>query len=123
MNTNNIKNWWINNHLQIKQDLERSIRRLDHWFDRLVANTVRLMIIGVIINLVTSFYPDFKNRFPAIYGWFDGWLQFGEFVSRAALSGIYSFFTGNWTEFWTEYNEAFQELLHQFTNWIGNIHF
>ena len=121
---NRIRTWWNNNHEQVEQNVEQGGRRLDRGFNRLARNITRLMIIGVILNVVARyFYPDFPERFPAIYGWFDGWLQLGEFAVKAALSGIYSLFTGRWSEFWAEYNEAFQELLQQFTNWLGTLHF
>ena len=121
---NRIKTWWSNNHEPVEQNVEQSVRRLGRGFNRLARNITRLMIIGVILNIVASyFYPEFPERFTIIYGWFDGWLQFGEFAVKAALGGIYSLFTGQWSEFWAEYNEAFQELLQQFTNWLSNIHF
>lgn len=123
-----IRAWWSNNHEQIEQNVEQSVeqgvRRLDSAFDRLIRNIARLMIIGVILNVVASyFYPEFPERFPVIYGWFDGWLQFGEFAFKATLGGMYKLLTGHWSDFWTEYNEAIQELLSQFANWISNIHF
>jgi predicted PurR-regulated permease PerM len=121
---NRIKVWWSNNHERVEQNVEHGARRLGRGFDRIVRNITRLMIIGVILNVVASyFYPDFPEKFPAIYGWFDGWLQFGEFAVNAALNGIYSLFIGQWSEFWTEYNEAFKELVQQFTNWLSTLHF
>lgn len=117
---NNARNWWNNNQQNIAED----IQILGSGFDRISRNITRLVIIGVIINVISSnFYPEFPERFPAIYGWFDGWLQLGEFALKAALNGIYSLFTGHWSQFWTEYNDAFRELLQQFTNWLSNICF
>lgn len=121
---NRIRTWWSNNHEQVEENVEQGVRRLIRGFDRVARNITRLMIIGVILNVVASyFYPDFPERFPVIYGWYAGWLQFGEFAVKAGLNGIYSFFTGHRSEFWNEYNEAFQELLQQFTNWLNTIHF
>lgn len=113
---NNIKTWWSNN----KNDVWRLRRRLN----RFARNIAILMIIGIILNLVDSCsYHDFSARFPAIYGWFDGWLQLGEFVIKALIKGIYSLFTGHWSMFQTECNEAFQELLSQFAKWLNTLQF
>jgi hypothetical protein len=121
---NNVRNWWNNNHQQVQQDARQAFRRLDRWFGRLGRNIFRLMVIGVILNVIASYlYPEFPKRFPIIYGYFDGWLQFGEFAIKAALGGLYAFFTGNFSKFWAEYNAAFHELLHQFTQWMAMIHF
>ena len=117
---NHLRNWWSTNHTEVEQGIDNFWRG----FDRISRNITRLMIIGVILNVIVAyFYPEFPERFPAIYGWFDGWLQLGEFAIKAALNGIYSLFTGHWNEFWTEYNEAFRELWQQFVNWLGTIHF
>ena len=115
MNTfTRIRTWWNNNHEQIEQNLEENIRRLDREINRLIRNTTRLMIIGIILNIIANyFYPDFPERFPVIYGWFDGWLQLGEFAIKTALSGVYSLLTCNWPEFCLEYNVAFKELWQQ----------
>lgn len=112
-----IRTWWNNNHNNIVPTLVRGI-------DRIVNNIVRLIVIGIILNVVSAyFYPDFPERFPTIYAWFDGWVQLGEFAIKASLSFIYSFFTGNLTEFWTEYTDAFNTLWQQFTTWLGSLHF
>lgn len=121
---NAIRTWWNNNHTNIEQNVEQGIRNLAQGLDRLARNITRLMIIGMILNVVASyFYPELPERFPTIYAWFDGWLQLGEFTLKAAIDGIYSLFTGHWGEFWTEYDEAFRELLQQFTNWLSTLHF
>lgn len=117
---NCVRTWWGNNHEQVEENVEQGIRRMSRGFSMVGRNIARLMIIGVMLIVVDS---DFPERFPVIYGWFDGWLQLGEFAVKATLNGIYSFFTGHWSEFWTEYNEACQELLQQFTNWLNTLHF
>lgn len=121
---NRIRSWWSDNYEQIEENVEQWVRRLNMCFDSLARHITILMITGVIFNIVSSyFYPEFPEKIPIIYGWFDGWLQFGEFAFKAILGGIYSFFTGHWSEFWAEYNEAYQELFQQFANWLSNIHF
>lgn len=92
-------------------------------FDAISRNLISFAVIGIILNIVAIHYPALPYRFPAIYGWFDGWLQLGEFTLKVALDFIYSLFTGNFYEFWSEYTVAFQELLNQFINWLSTLHF
>ena len=80
--------------------------------------------MGVIINVISNyFYPEFANRFPIIYGWFDGWLQLRELALKAGLGGIYAFLTGNFSEFWAEYSSYVKEAIQQFWNWLSLIKF
>lgn len=121
---NRFRTWWTNNHAVIEQNVANGFRTFGRGINRIANNVTRLIIIGVIVNVIASyFYPEFPERFPVIYGWFDGWLQFGEFLLKIGLTCIYSFFTGNWSEFWTEYNGALGELMQQFVNWLGTLHF
>ena len=92
--------------------------------DRISGNIGRLILMGVIVNVIASyFYPEFPERFPIIYGWFDGWLQLGELALKAGLGGTYAFFTGNFGEFWAEYSNAVNEAIQQFYNWLSLIQF
>ena len=119
-----IRTWWNNNHTNIEHDVEQETRRFVRGINRIADNIARLIIIGVIINVIASyFYPEFLERFPVIYGWFDGWLQLGEFAVKAGFAGIYALFTGHWSEFWAEYSSATTELIQQFVNWLGTLHF
>ena len=121
---NRIRTWWNNNHTNIEHDVEQGIRRLVRRMNIIVDNSIRLIFIGVIINVIASdFYPEFPERFPVIYGWFDGWLQLGEFAVKAGIAGTYALFTGHWSEFWAEYSSATTELIQQFVNWLGTLHF
>lgn len=114
---NRARNWWSNKHNAIIPNLVRGINRI-------VRNITRLIVIGIILNIIANhFYPDFPARFPIIYGWFDGWVQFGEFALKAGLASIYALFSGNWPEFWTEYTDAFHSLWQQFINWLSSLHF
>lgn len=118
--SNSLRDWWHNNRYNVIYAFDSFVRGID----RIAANILRLMIIGVIINVVAShFYPEFPERFPVIYGWFDGWLQFGEFLFKTALGGIYSFFTGNWNEFLPECQAEIEVLCKQFLNWLSTLTF
>lgn len=116
----NLRKWWYNNRRGI-QDIVIGFNRI---MVRLADSGIRLMIIGIIINAVsTHFYPEFPERFPILYQWFDGWLQFGEFVFKGALGTIYSIFTGNIKEFFPKYQEAFWDLWNQAMHWLSTITF
>ena len=119
-----IRTWWSTNHVQVEENLQLLLQDLSRGINRVCRNITRLILIGIIINVVASyFYPEFPERFPVIYGWFDGWLQLGEFAVKAVLHGIYSLFTGEWNIFWSEYTEAFHELCQQFVEWLRSLHF
>ena len=121
---NRIRTWWANNHTAIEQNVVEGTRRLGRRMDRITQNIGRLILMGVIINVIASyFYPEFPTRFPIIYGWFDGWLQLGELALKAGLGGIYAFCTGNFSKFWTDYSNAVNEAIQQFYNWLSLIHF
>ena len=120
---NNIRNWWNTNRQQIRQDLRDSFRRLDRFFDRLSRGILRMMVVSLVLKVASYFCPELPKRIPTIYGWCDGFLQFGEFALRTVLGSLYSLFTGNFKEFWSEYNEAFKELLQQLTTWLSTIRF
>lgn len=119
-----IRNWWTDNREHVIHEVRQASERLGIEFDIIITNITRLMIIGIILNVVAVyFYPDFPEKFPVIYGWFNSWLQFGEFAIKAAFSGIYALFTGNWSEFWTEYTEAFREALQYSKEWMSALSF
>lgn len=121
---NHARTWWSNNHERVMYNVKQAFRRLGEFMDKLTRNIIRLMIIGIILNVIANyFWPDFPEKFPAIYGWFDCWLQFGEFAFRTALNGISALFTGHWSEFFIGFKVAFQELLHQFGIWFSSLGF
>ena len=94
------------------------------FIDRIAHTAIRLMITGLILNIVsTHFYPEFADRFPILYGWFDGWLQFGEFAVKGTLGAVNAIFTGTWSDFFSSYEAALQEMWAQFVNWLGQITF
>lgn len=115
-----IRDWFVNHRTEIKSIAGKFFQ----WIDRISRNIGRLILMGVIINVISNyFYPEFPTRFPIIYGWFDGWLQLGELAIKAGLGFIYSFFTGNLNEFWSKYSTAVNEAIQQFVNWLSLIHF
>ena len=66
---NRLKNWWNNNHAIVRQEVAEGTRRAFRRIDRIVGNIGRLILMGVIINVIASyFYPEFPERFPIIYG-------------------------------------------------------
>ena len=121
---NRIRTWWKNNHTTIENNVIEGIRKIGKGVIKIFQNIDKLIIIGVIINVISNyFYPEFSTRFPIIYEWFDGWLQLGEFLLKAGLRGIYALFTGNFSEFWAEFIIFVKEAFHQFLNWLSLINF
>lgn len=115
--------WFSDNIPAIVETMRAVSQRVVRALDRLVGCVVRLAIIGVIANVVVHFCPEFGQRFPVIYGWFDGWTQFVEFAVKGALAGINALFRGNFNEFYVQYHNATGEILSQFANWLNSIHF
>ena len=121
---NCLRNWWNNNHAAVRQEVADGTRRAFRRMDRISGNIGRLILMGVIVNVIASyFYPEFPERFPIIYGWFDGWLQLGKLSLKAGIGSTYAFFTGNFDEYWAEYSNAVNEAIQQFYNWLSLIHF
>ena len=115
-----IKKWWNNS----QKKWGKVLGTFGKVINRIALSVIRLMIIGVLVNIIASyFYPEFSSRFPVIYGWFDGWLQLGEFIYKTALGGIYSLFTGNFNEFTIEVSANLHELWLQFIEWLSQISF
>ena len=55
------KIWWSNNYQQIDVKVKRWAKKLDSGFEKFAKIVSRLIIIGVILNIVASyFYPEFQ---------------------------------------------------------------
>lgn len=101
-----------------------SISQIRRWYIGLIRLITRYIVIGIILNIVAAyFYPELPKRIPIIFGWFDGWMQFGEFAVKLALGFINAFFHGNAIEFFGDVGEQFQVMWTQFVNWLSTIHF
>lgn len=99
-------------------------KKIDPILRKLTRFIGRMIIIGIICNIIaSSLWPEFPKEHPAIFGWFDGWLQFGEFLYKAFFKGIYAIFTGNFKGFIIEFAEEAKELFHQFVNWLSMLKF
>lgn len=91
--------------------------------DRLADNIFRAAMIGLLLYAVnTAFCPGLSEKFPTIYGWYTGCTQFVEFAMKTALRGLYSLFTGHWSEFVPEFQTGLNNLLQQFTKWVEGMH-
>lgn len=100
------------------------LKKLNPIVNRLIKSIVRMITIGVICNIIaSSLWPEFPEEHPAIFGWFDGWLQFGEFVYKSFFKGIYAIFIGNFKGFRIEFANEVKELFHQFVNWLSTLKF
>ena len=79
--------------------------------------------MGIILNVVNQYYPELSTRFPTIYGWFDGWLQFGEFLYKVTIKGTYSILTLNCSEFCSKVSVEIKGIVQQLVNWTSTIKF
>lgn len=124
---NNDKQWILETISRIKAQWKKQdekintiLKMIDHILQKLIRFILKMVIFGIICNIIaSSFWPEFPKEHPAIFGWFDGWLQFGEYVYRALFKGIYAILTGNFKGFKIEFVEEFKELFKQFVNWIS----
>ncbi len=98
-----------------------------HWFRamaRRVARFIWLMAaVGLLLNVVATYVPEFTERFPVLYAWFDGWLQVAEFVVRTGVTAINALFTGHWMRTASEFSGALAEGVSQFVEWLGTVRF
>lgn len=106
------------------EKLESILKKIDPVLRKLTRFIVKMIVIGIICNIIaSSLWSEFPKEHPAIFGWFDGWLQFGEFLYKAFFKGIYAIFTGDFKEFRIEFVEEVKELSHQFVNWLSMLKF
>lgn len=83
------KIWWSNNYQQIDVKVKRWAKKLDSGFEKFAKIVSRLIIIGVILNIVASyFYPEFPERFPIIYGWLMVGFSLENLLLRLHLMGF-----------------------------------
>ena len=119
-----VKSQWERHHYMVRRNVEKAKDLFIKGMNEFARIMVKLMIIGIIVNIIaSSFYPEFPERFPTLYGWFDGCLQFGEFIVKAGIYGIYSLLTGHWNSFWAEYDAQFKELMNQASVWFSALKF
>ena len=126
---NNLRNWWRRNRRYVEASARRTFYTLVDVFDSiigfidfLVGRVLRIIFIGILLNvMVSTVYPEFAERFPAIYGFYDGFIQLGEFLVTYGFKALHAIFTGHWGEF--DGIGIIQTEFHQFVNWIQNLHF
>ena len=120
-------NWWANNGQEVKNlgtSLKDNGKRFIEIFDRVSKNVARLITIGIIVTIaVNCFYPDFAEQFPALYGWFNGWVQLAAFCLTVVFKFFAALFTGTIPEYLAEYNECFYSLLEECGNWFKTLSF
>lgn len=114
---------WIGDCLmEIMLWIYSNLNNIDRAITRLGRNVVRAAVIGMVLNIIAvNFYPEFSERFPAIYGFYDGCLQFTNFVLTAVLKGINALFTRGIPEWWHDYYNSFLEIIEQLSNWIASL--
>lgn len=124
MATNKLLTWWNEHQVNIKNGFSNNYHRIDRWFTRLSANITRWVIIGIIINIiVATIFPDFLSKYPAIYGWFNFWADFGNICIEITLKAFYAIFSKEYTimQFWSEYTPIIQEFFKNFAMWVTSL--
>ena len=111
---------WLSNH---SDDIQAFSVAFTHRLRRLARNITRLMIAGILLYIVESLCPGFAKKYPVIFSWYTGWLQFCEFAISAVFQFLRTLFTGNWSDFRAEYFTAYHLYLDQFLNWVYSLHF
>ena len=119
-----MRNWINRVASSIRSRMVRNRYRFGDVTVQLGRFVARCMAIGIIFNIIANyFWPEFPSRFPILYGWFDGWLTFGEYVYKVTIGGLYAMFTGNWTSFKLEASKELARLWSQFCSWAAMIKF
>lgn len=118
---NKVKNWWST----IKAAFAAAtVGNVASGINRFV---FKMVVAGLVINIIaSSFYPELPNRFPIVYGLFDGCLQFAEFLYRLVFRLLYLILTLKLVEIPSELGAAtaqFWALLNQLSSWLASIHF
>lgn len=98
------------------------------WIKRLPKRLIRGIVVGFIIGIVFNvidnyFWPDLSEAIPTIFGFFNGFITFMEFIYKVAFGFIGSLFNGNFIEFNKSVWAEFGEMLGAFWNWISSISF
>lgn len=108
-----LHDWWSNNGTKISSGLRRFCRFVE-----------RAIVVGLVLNIIAShFWPELPERIPAIYGFFDAWLQIAEFAYKVIFKGIHALFTGQSVEFTNEAILTVKEFFIQLLGWMGSIKF
>ena len=117
------KKWWQENKTTKRNGCINILTDVNTIIEKFGRFTAKMMFIGIILNIIAACHPGFTLRFPTIYGWFDGWLQFGEFVIKTTLKGLYSVFSNHYgySVFNAECNIKIKEMLVQLSNWIRTL--
>lgn len=115
--------WWIQNGAEVNESVNNFFRRFNRALDRFARNFTRLVIFGIILNVISIFCPELSEKYPTIFAWYDGFIQVEEFVLKTTLMGIYSLFNGTWNECHANANEALMELWQQFVNWLSSLQY
>lgn len=91
---------------------------------RLIKGIVTGFVIGLAFNVIDNyFWPDLDTTIPTIFGFFNGFVTFMEFIYKVAFGSIASIFNGNFLEFNKSVWAEFGKLLGDLWNWMSSIRF
>lgn len=110
--------WWHKN----ENSIRLTISNFFVWLDRFENNIARLAAVGFLLCIVGHFCPELPERYPAIFGWFQGWLRFVEVAYEFTLRFIYTIISGeSLVEFYTESQNITRQLIDEFVIWLSTL--
>ncbi len=99
---------------------------IDQRLNNLCRNFTRLVVIAFLVSILGHYCPEVASKFPVIFQFFNGVIEFFNFILITTLKGIKALCTLNFREFnllSSEVSRNFWILLSQFSNWVSNITF
>lgn len=83
----------------------------------------KLMIVGIIMNVLCYFYPELPEKIPTIYAIGNGGIVVAEFVVKAGINGLCTIKTGNWVVFKSAIDGQLSVMLNELAAWLTSLHF
>ena len=99
---------------------------IDQRLHNLCRNFTRLVVIAFLVSILGHYCPEVASKFPVVFQFFNGVIEFFNFILITTLKGIKALCTLNFREFnllSSEVSRNFWILLSQFSNWISQITF
>lgn len=99
---------------------------IDQRLNNLCRNFTRLVVIAFLVSILGHYCPEVASKFPVVFQFFNGVIEFFNFILITTLKGIKALCTLNFREFnllSSEVSRNFWILLSQFSNWISQITF
>lgn len=84
----------------------------------------KCIAIAIILNVISAyFWPELPEKIPTIYGFFNVFLRFGEYLFTFVFGGIASIFNGTFFEVAAANWAEFKDMLNDLGAWACSLHF